>query len=144
LVAFLVILGSPCGAGAEPAPRGADVGDHWHARYQIVFCGWVLQPLPGSPGATHTHGDGKIHVHPGSREEAGPHANLGAFFRSASARLTPSSLELPGWVPMRNGDQCPDHRVGRWRLWVNGRVEPAMDRYLLQDGDEIRLEFAPE
>ena len=139
-----MILGSPCGAGAEPAPRGADVGDHWHARYQIVFCGWVLQPLPGSPGATHTHGDGKIHVHPGSREEAGPHANLGAFFRSASARLTPSSLELPGWVPMRNGDQCPDHRVGRWRLWVNGRVEPAMDRYLLQDGDEIRLEFAPE
>ena len=120
------------------------MGDHWHARYQIVFCGWVLSPLPGSPGGIHTHGDGVIHIHPRSREEAGSHATLGAFFRSASARLTGSSLELPGWAPMRNGDQCPDHRVGRWRLWVNGRVEPAMDRYILQDGDEIRLEFAGE
>jgi hypothetical protein len=144
VVVLLVIAGSGRAGRPESAPRGAGVGDHWHARYQIVFCGWMLPPLPGFPGGIHTHGDGVIHIHPGSRDEAGPHATLGAFFRSAGARLTGSSLELPGWVPMRNGDPCPDHRPGRWRLHVNGRMEPGMDRYLLEDGDEVRLEFAAE
>jgi hypothetical protein len=143
-VVLLVVLSSVRGGPAQSTRRGAEVGDHWHARYEIVFCGWVLSPLPGSAGGIHTHGDRVIHIHPGSPEDAGPHASLGAFFRSASARLTASSLELPGWLPMRNGDQCPDHRPGRWRLVVNGRPEPAMDRYLLQEGGEIRLEFSAE
>jgi len=136
-------------AVARPQRSGARVGDHWHARYEVVICGTRRPHLPTTPGGVHTHGDGVIHVHPETAGQAGTNANLGEFFRTAGSRFfpssfTPTSIQLPGDRPYKNGDPCPDGRPGTLRLLVNGRSEPTMDRYVIQDGDVIRVEFGSE
>lgn len=147
------VLAALVGAGywamAPAGRRGAQVGDHWHATYEVIICGILRPKLPATPGGIHTHGDGVIHVHPQTAAEARANANLGRFFRSAGLPFAPSSfsgssIQLLGDRPYQNGDPCPDGRPGILRLLVNGRAEPAMDRYIIQDGDEIRLEFGPE
>lgn len=136
-------------AVARGGRTGARVGNHWHARYGVIICGTSRPRLHATPGGVHTHGDGVIHVHPGTAAEAGGNANLGQFFRTAGSRFFPSSftassIQLPGDRPYANGDPCPDGRLGTLRLFVNGPAEPSMDRYVIQDGDVIRMEFGPE
>lgn len=120
-----------------PYPRS---GAHWHAPFSVEVCGRALA-FPPSPGNTHTHGDGVIHVHPESDEE-GRRATLATFFQSIGVTLTSDSLTLPDGKRFRNGDRCGG-QPGRLRVWVNDRemsVEEFL-RYYPQNGDRVRVRF---
>ncbi len=120
-----------------PYPRA---GAHWHAPFSVEVCGRALA-FPPSPGNTHTHGDGVIHVHPETDEE-GRQATLLTFFQSIGVTLTSDTLTLPDGKRFRNGDPCGD-RPGRLRVWVNDR-EMAVEeflRYYPQNGDRVRVSF---
>lgn len=79
----LAIAGGTYLLWAQGGPRLPRVGDHWHASYEVVLCGRPEPQLAYSPGNIHTHGDGVIHIHPATPEEAGSNAHLGRFFASA-------------------------------------------------------------
>ncbi len=120
-----------------PYPRA---GAHWHAPFTVEVCGRALA-FPPSPGNTHTHGDGVIHVHPETDEE-GRQATLRTFFQSIGVTLTSDTLTLPDGKRFRNGDPCGD-RPGRLQVWINDR-EVAVEeflRYYPQNGDRIRVRF---
>ena len=129
-------------------PRGPGVGAHWHAAYTIELCGKAVPPLPPSPGDVHTHGDGIIHIHPGSAASSGRRATLGAFFRSTQARLTGTMITVPGQT-YANGTPCPDGRVGTLKVLVQnkgrGSFEPVRDflSFVPNDRDVIRIVFGP-
>ncbi|MGH7792414.1 MAG: hypothetical protein ACREOB_08890, partial [Thermodesulfobacteriota bacterium] len=70
------------------AKKFPKVGDHWHAEYEVIICGMKMPILPYTQGNIHTHGDGRIHIHPEYSYEAGKNANLGRFFSNAGGLLT--------------------------------------------------------
>lgn len=124
-------------------PSLPSVGSHWHADYAIEICGRTLRRQPPSPGDVHTHGDGRIHVHPASRITAGRAANLAAFFYSLGGRLSDSLLELPGAGMHRNGELCRAGLPGSVRVYVNAQEIRRPARYVPQDGDDILITFGP-
>ncbi len=120
-----------------PYPR---VGAHWHAPFSVEVCGRALS-FPPSPGNVHTHGDGIIHVHPETEEEARA-ATLETFFRSIGVSISEGVLVLPDGRKFRNGDPCSG-QPGRLRLSINGR-EMAVREFLQhypQNGDQVRVSF---
>lgn len=125
--------------GTRPLPRP---GDHWHADYEIVVCGRTLPHQPYSQGDVHTHGSGRIHVHPHTRETAGRRANLGRFVRSLGGRLGDTVLVLPDGRTYRNGDRC-GNEPGRVSVYVNGRRLDRPARYVPRDGDRVRITYEP-
>jgi hypothetical protein len=124
-------------------PRLPYIGDHWHARYSITVCGRTIAPLPGTLGGVHTHGDGRIHVHPARSSEEGRNANLALFFRTSGGELTQDSLTIPGGRTYREGDACPDGRPGHLTATVNGNAMSSPPRYVIRDEDVIRINFGP-
>ncbi len=122
-VEFVVIGGAP---DPEPDPTAtsepiaADDGppyfnqDHWHVALGVNVCGqWLANPpefetrsVRGNVRAgIHSHGDGLIHLHPFSSDEAGERATLRTF------------LEFGGWI---DGDGLS--------LWApTGACGPAVD-----------------
>lgn len=129
---------------AASRPRGPRVGDHWHARYAVVICGERRPQFPFTQGGVHTHGDGVIHIHPQLSSESGRNATLGRFFGSAGVKFTRDSIAFPDGKAYRNGDRCPDGRLGTLHLLVNRTRSNAFDRYIPQDGDSLVVEFGPE
>ncbi len=141
----LVAVGGGYWLWAQGGPhRLPKVGDHWHAAYEVVICGRQQPPLAYSPGNIHTHGDGLIHIHPTTPEEAGRNANLGRFFANSGITVAAGRIRYPDGRAYRDGDPCPDGTRGRLRLLVNGEANASMDRYVPQDGDKLRIEFGPE
>ncbi|MFQ5989138.1 MAG: hypothetical protein ACE5K9_04395 [Candidatus Methylomirabilales bacterium] len=136
LVLVLILIGS--------RPQLPSVGDHWHARYEIIVCGERFPFLPYTQGEIHTHGDGQLHIHPKVETEAGANSNLGRFFANAGLYFDREMLRLPGGETVKNGDRCPDGRPGRLRLVVNGSENTSLDKYVPQEGDFIRIEFRQE
>ncbi len=134
--------------GRQPR-RGPGVGDHWHARLTIELCGKPLPPLPPSPGDLHTHGDGIMHIEPASAASSGRRATLGAFFRGTQARITGTSISVPGGEAYTNGQACPDGKVGTLKVLVQSRglgpFIPQRDflSYVPADRDVIRIVFGP-
>ena len=126
------------------AKRLPKVGDHWHADYEVIICGNKMPILPYTQGNIHTHGDGKIHIHPQYPYEAGENANLGRFFRSASVTFTDSTIQYPGNRAYTNGDLCSNGKPGKLKLFVNGKEDDKLDKYVPEDLDRIRVEFTTE
>ncbi len=136
LVLVLILIGS--------RPQLPSVGDHWHARYEIIICEERFPFFPYTQGEIHTHGDGLIHVHPKVESEAGVNSHLGRFFANAGLYFDGEMLRLPGGETVKRGDRCPDGRPGHLRLVVNGHENTSLDKYVPQEGDFIRIEFRPE
>lgn len=116
--------------------------DHWHADLAVTICGEKQAVVPEGPGEVHSHGDGRIHIHPHTPAAAGAAANLGLFFRTHGGSLSTDALQYPGsdrtW---RNGDVCPDGSAGTWTFTVNGNARDDFHRYVAQDGDRVELRF---
>ena len=147
-LASLVLLISGCSADA---PRGAAVGDHWHASLAITICG-ERYVAPQFPGGIHTHGDGVIHIHPNSDAEAGDHATLGRFLNNAleggALAVDRGLIQVPlgalyqgAWRTKRDGDACPNNANGALRVTINGHPHPNFLGYRLQDEDEVDISF---
>lgn len=145
-IGFLV-LGGMVGTAvmlvfARETRPGPHIGDHWHASYEVWVCGERQPDLQHFVGGVSTQGHGAIHINPSDAGEEGPGAALGRFFDYGGYTLTSDSLVIPG-VAVRNGDACDDGPPGQLRVFVDGtRVEDFVN-YIPQDGDEIRIEFAP-
>ena len=143
----LLVLGAVIGGVAmlvfaretRPPPH---IGDHWHAAYEIWVCGEKQPALPRFEAGVHTHGDGLIHIHPFNSSEEGSGAALGKFFEYGGYTLTSDSLVIPG-VALRNGDVCQDGKPGQIRVLVNGAPVEDFVHYIPNNGDQIRIEFAP-
>ncbi|MCS7171908.1 MAG: hypothetical protein N0A24_00575 [Armatimonadetes bacterium] len=140
----VVVLGVAVVAyGLRSRPDYPRAGVHWHAPYTVEICGRRLPPFPPSPGNTHTHGDGVIHVHPETNEE-GRQATLRTFLLSVGVLPRQNALTLPDGRTYRDGDRCPDGRPGRWSVLVNGRRLESWQDYYPRDGDRVRFVFGPE
>ena len=124
-------------------PSLPQIGDHWHASYQISICGKELAPLPDKPGGVHTHGRGVIHIHPISRTESGKNATLALFFSTSGGLLTRDSMTLPSGETYANGDRCPGGQPGHLVVTVNGARLDTPSSYILHDREPIWIGFQP-
>ena len=115
------------------------VSDHWHVDYSIEICGEIQPDLPEFPGGVHTHGDGQIHIHPHSPDEAGQNANLGLFFNRAGVKVTESAIEIYD-KKYTNGDLCGDEG-GSMKVFINEAVVDNFLTYVPQDDDKVRIVF---
>lgn len=142
IVLFVVVAGASWLATQPRSLQLADQNDHWHAGFELKICGQKQPDFAYSQGDVHTHGDGKIHVHPHSLATSGNNANLAAFFSSVGIAVSNNSLALPGGKSFKNGDACPDGSPGRVRVTVGGAELQTPFAYVVQDGDFVRVEFA--
>jgi len=116
---------------------GAQPGDHWHANYTVVVCGETKQPFLYSQGDIHTHGNGRIHIHPHSANSAGPEANLQNFIESVGGSMTNHSLVIPGWG-IDSSKGC-DGKKSEFNVYVNGYKVKNPTNYTPQNGDSIQF-----
>jgi hypothetical protein len=114
------------------------VGDHWHAEYSIEVDGEALAAFPASEGDVHSHGDGRVHIHPHSVNTAYEAATLGAFFASVGGELTNDTLRLPDG---RSFGQTP---AADLQVLVNGQPITAWSTFVPQDGDRIEIVVTSE
>jgi plastocyanin len=127
---------------AAGAPRN---GDHWHATYSVFICGQRQPNFPTWEGGVHTHADGIIHIHPFTPSEEGAGARLMKWFEYGGGKLTGSEMRMPGdRDTYRNGDTCDDGTEAILQLFVNGEKLDRWDRFIPQDGDQVRIVFGPE
>ena len=89
----------------------------------------------------HTHGAGAIHIHPYSTSEAFSNANLALFFATSGGALTDQSLTLPSGFAFTNGDSCPDGRVSRLSVTVNGDPVENPSSHVFGNSEEIVIAF---
>jgi plastocyanin len=135
----------------QSASAGPRVGDHWHATYETIICGEPQSNVRQWSGGVHTHGSGTVHLHPQTAFEEGTGARLVKWFEyggnalGTGAKLTKDELQLPGQREVwKNGDECPDGTEGVLQVFVNGVKMDKWNRYIPQDGDQIRIVFGPE
>lgn len=129
--------------GATGAPRINE--DHWHATYSVFICGEKQPNFPEWNAGVHTHADGIIHIHPFTPSEEGAGARLVKWFEYGGGKLTQSEMRMPGdRDEYKNGDTCPDGSEAMLQVFVNGEKLGSWDRYIPQDGDQVRIVFGPE
>jgi hypothetical protein len=129
IVGVLLVVLSFGGTSDAVAPR---VGDHWHAAYGVYKCDAFLAPFPQEAQdqyGIHTHGEGLMHIHPFTSRVTGTRANLDAFFKDVSAKVSDTSIKSDSLgIDVENGDKCgskPGH-VELW-TWQNpGDTKPAV------------------
>jgi hypothetical protein len=135
--------------------KGTDpeVGVHWHAALGVDICGQLAENAPsfenqaggGTRAGLHSHGDGLIHIHPFTEEEAGDNATVGRFFEYGGWEVDEEHLTLWSGLSVRNGDPCPDGRVGKVRWMVNSEEQSGNPAdYHPEDQDKITIAFVPE
>lgn len=129
--------------------RGAIQGEHWHADYTVEICGKTLADYPFVEGEIHTHGDGKIHIHPSTPAFTLDNANLGAFFQSVETTIgvrgSKRFIQFPNGDRYTDGGRCPGSSE-RYDLEVklNGRgVDGDPGKLVLHNGDDVLVRFGP-
>ncbi len=126
--------------------------DHWHAALGFYLCDSWLGPIPefenraGSEvrAGLHSHGDGLMHLHPFSGDEAGERTTLGRFLDFAGWDIDSEGFtDGTTGEEYSNGDSCVEEKaILRWT--VNGEEQKsAPDRYRPQDQDTIGIYFVP-
>lgn len=119
---------------------------HWHAHADIKVCDQV-RVLPYETGDLekfHTHVEtnkfhwhGLLPVNPATRE-------ITDYSQMKMSNLF-SELKVPissdGIYTFKNGDTCPDGRVGNLKVSVNGAEQKDFLNYILKDDDHISIEF---
>lgn len=130
---------------------GPRINDYWRATYEVIICGERQPNVPAWEGGVNTLGDGIIHIRPTTASEEGVGARLVKWFEyggdrlGTGARLTKNELQLPGQRDIwKNGDECPDGTQGLLQVFANDEQLDDWDRYIPQDGDQVRIVFGPE
>jgi hypothetical protein len=155
-VGLIVVSRDENQAAANVRPRialGDTPGDHWHASIGVNVCGqWISNPpqfeiRDGTSNVTagiHSHGDGLIHIHPFTGNEAGENATVGKFFEFGGWDLGEDSFEAWEGGEHGNGEECGNKEATvRWS--VNGEEQTGNPAdYRPKDGDVIAIAFLPE
>lgn len=158
-VAFLAVLVAVLLAGGvaialfrnnpPELSRGAIQGEHWHADYQIEICGRRLAPYPHVEGEIHTHGDGKIHIHPQTPAFTGVNATLGNFLLNVETNIGIQEgkrfISFGDGKQYKDGDRCePSGPRQRLTVLLNGKEykqNPA--DLIMHNGDVVMIRFGP-
>lgn len=113
---------------------------HWHADLQVRLCGRFYElPKPlgehhlGMP-LLHTHEDQRIHIEGRIWKEE--EITLGQYMENIG--LAFDAIHL---IDKENGDGCQDGKENKVRLVANGEDTPALDRYVIRDGDTLLLSY---
>jgi hypothetical protein len=159
-VLLVVISRSDKQSAAAVSPK---IGEHIHAFLGVNVCGTWLSNAPqfeqrandtGLTAGLHSHGDGLMHIHPFSSDEAGNKATVGRFFEYGGWTL--SSSELKAWDGglHKNGEKCSGAESGAGEVqWVVGRHnEPWPTKantgnpadYHPKNGDIVAIYFVPK
>ena len=132
----------------EPA-----IGDHIHAALGISICGFPAENAPTfevqagteTKAGLHSHGDGLLHIHPFTEEEAGDGATVGRFMDYGGWEVADDHLTLWADLTVTDGDPCPDGRPGNVRWAVNGEEQDGNPAdYKPDDQDVIEIAFLPD
>lgn len=124
--------------GANGEPPRANV-DHWHTALGINVCGrWLADPPefhvrganPDLRAGIHSHGDGLIHIHPFSTDEAGERATLRRFLEDGGWMAQGSD----GLDPWARTDQCGAAASTTVTIFADGAVSD--DRFDTRLGDQ--------
>jgi hypothetical protein len=125
--------------------------DHWHAALGVNVCGHWLGNAPafesriGSSerAGLHSHGDGLIHVHPFTADEAGVNATLGRFLEYGGWVAGEGGLRLWDGKIHANGTDCAG-KPARIRWSVDGRERQGdPSRLHVENQQVIALAFLP-
>jgi hypothetical protein len=147
VVAIALSRGETAGE-ARPLPND----DHWHSALGVNVCGTWLGNVPTfeeRAGTTiraglHSHGDGLMHIHPYTSDEAGDRATLGQFLEEGGWSASGDSLELWDGTEHRDGQDC-DGKEATVRWSVNGEERDGNPSdFKPNDGDVVALAFLPE
>ncbi|GEM_PF-2158782 len=129
---------------------------HWHADFEIFVCG-EKKMLPMSEGllnrvgtsSFHHHNDYRIHIE-GIIVELNE-VDLGHFFEAIGGKFTKNTLSIPKKDGLtetwKNGDKCPNGKIGKVALYVNGKYNDRLNEYVIspyQDvppGDRLKIVF---
>jgi hypothetical protein len=155
-VGLVVVSRNENQAEANERPRiasGDQPGDHWHAAIGVNVCGQWLSNAPefhnragtgNVQAGIHSHGDGLIHIHPFTSNEAGENATLGTFFEFGGWSLSEGSFEAWEGDEHSSGDECGNKEATvRWS--VNGKEKTGNPAdYRPQDQDVIAVALLPE
>jgi hypothetical protein len=155
-VGLVVVSRSENQAEANERPRvasGDEPGDHWHAALGVNVCGEWLSNAPefhnradsgNVQAGIHSHGDGLIHIHPFTANEAGENATVGTYFEFGGWSVSEDSFEVWEGNEQTSGDECGNKEATvRWS--VNGKEKTGnLADYRPQDQDVIALALLPE
>jgi hypothetical protein len=142
------------------APR---INDHWHAYLGINVCGQWLPASPefhnrasetGLQAGLHSHGDGLMHLHPFSSDEAGNNATVGRFAEYGGWSLSGTSMTMWDGNEHKNGQFCAedDDEPGELQWAVGHYGEPWTGKprtgnpadYKPKNADIVAVYFLPK
>lgn len=119
---------------------------HWHVHADIKICNEtkVLSYETGDLQKLHTHVEtGKIHFH--GLLPVDPVTRAVTDYSQMKMSNLFSELKVPisnnGIYDFKNGDSCPNGRIGILKASVNGQEQKDFLNYILKDGDHISIEF---
>ena len=151
----LVAVSKASESSANDKPRANE--DHWHAAIGVNVCGTWLPNAPeyhnradnsSLQAGIHSHGDGLMHIHPYSGDEAGKRATVGRFMEFGGWKVDTDTIEVWDETKHEDGDTCGEgdaakEAVVRWT--VDGeeqRGNPGSYRPI--DGVVIGIYFVSE
>lgn len=160
-VALVVVTVADRKTRAEASPK---IGDHWHAALGVDVCGEWLPNMPEFLKRTneptlssglHSHGDGLMHIEPGSGDESGARATVGRFMEFGGWSLSDTSFKLWDSVEHKNGEKCGSGAdakpaVVQWSVGKYGKTWTGKPRtgnpadYHPKNGDIVAIYFLPE
>jgi len=155
-VGLVVVSREDNQAAADARPRiasGDEPGDHWHAALGVNVCGEWLPNAPefhtraGSgnvQAGLHSHGDGLIHIHPYTANEAGENATIGNYFSFGGWSVSEDSFEVWDGEEHSSGDECNGKEATvRWSVNGKERTGNPAD-FRPQDSDIVAVALLPE
>ena len=141
MLAFLGILIWLSSSEDVSGQRYPQIGDHWHAPYTVLICGEALPTDEESAGQVHSHGDGRIHIHPQSAVDVGRNATLQRYFASVGFELENDRIKLETGEEYTTGDECSEGEVGEVFLRVNGIRILDVATYVPRNDDIVEVGF---
>lgn len=131
---------------APPEQQKCFFTAHWHVHTDIKVCGEpkVLSYETGDLEKLHTHVEtNKVHWH-GLLPVDPVTRSITDDSQMKMSNLF-SELKVPvatdGIYAFKNGDRCPDGRIGNLKVSINGQEKQYFLNYILKDSDHILIEF---
>lgn len=131
---------------APPEQQKCYFTAHQHMQMDIKVCGEakILPYETGDLQKLHTHVEtGKVHFH--GLLPVDPVTRAVTDYSQMTMSNLFSELKVPisnnGIYDFKNGDSCPNARIGNLKVSVNGQEQKDFLNYILKDSDHISIEF---